>query len=200
MRSLLNGTMMLTLLAALASPAGAQQRRDTANALPTLGLERGRSSFETPALRLELVQASQTVAALRPNADLAFDFTPGDWLERRQGNGFYHLGDLNLRLRLGGEGAWQQYSTAAARKPVEALAVASPVLAGADLAATLPAGIPLRVRRYWEVVGGQLALRFELRNRSDRPVELGGVGIPLIFDNILEAAHAGPGARRELLL
>jgi len=165
---------VLALVLGLAVPGEAQQRRDSANAVPTLGLEQGLESYATPLLKLELVKASQTVAALRPTADQAFDFTPGDWLERRQGNGFYHLGDLNLRLRVGGAGAWQQYSTAAARQPVQPLTVSAPVLAGADLGPTLPVDIPLQVRRYWEVVDGQLALRFELRNRSAQAVELGG--------------------------
>ena len=183
------------LVLLVAAPAAAQQqRRDSANAVPTLGLEQGRVRLETPAFQLELVKASQTVAALRPKAD-TFDFTPGDWLEKRQGNGFHHLGDLNLRLRTGPDTAWRQFSTAAARKPVQALSVAAPALAAADLGPTLPADIPLQVRRYWEVVNGQLALRFELRNRSAQEVELGGVGIPMVFNNILEGrsldqAHA----------
>ena len=197
-RSLLAGTGLVTLIlvAGLALPARAQQqRRDSASAVPTLGLEQGRVTLESPALQVELVKASQTVAALRPKADQGFDFTPGDWLDRRQGNGFYHLGDLNLRLRAGTGTAWQQYSTAAARKPVRALPATAPLLAAADLAPTLPADIPLQVRRYWEVSDGQLALRFELRNRTSAAVELGGVAIPMVFNNILEGrsldqAHA----------
>jgi len=194
-RNLLRSTLVLVLGLGLALPGEAQQRRDSANAVPTLGLEQGLESYETPALKLELVKASQTVAALRPMVDQAFDFTPGDWLQRRQGNGCYHLGDLNLRLRVGGASAWQQYSTAAARQPVQPLTVSAPALAGADLGPSLPADIPLQVRRYWEVVDGQLALRFELRNRSEQPVELGGVAMPMVFNNILEGrsldeAHA----------
>lgn len=56
------------------------------------------------------------------------------------GDGFYHLGDLNLRLK-SGDGDWRDYSTAAARRPVEALPASAPVLAAADLAATLPEDI-----------------------------------------------------------
>jgi hypothetical protein len=170
------------------APAEAQanQRvRAERDTTPTLGLEQGRIRFETPDLAVELVRASQTVAALRPAGESAFDFTPGDWLERRAADGFYHLGDLNLRLRQG-VAEWREYSTAASRRPVEALAAEAPVLAAADLARTLPSDIPVAVRRTWEVRDGHLALRFELTNRSAVPVEIGSLGIPMVFNNILQ--------------
>ena len=185
----------LALGMATLPPAGGAQRGGRGREIvPTLRLEQGVTSLDSPEIELDLVRASQTVAALRPKVAGDFDFTPGDWLERRNGDGFYHLGDLNLRLR-SGSGDWQDYSTAAARRPVEALAASAPVLAAADLAATLPADIPLRVHRYWEVADGQLALRFELRNTSGGPVEIGSLGIPMVFNNILqgrslEEAHA----------
>ncbi|MGD8867077.1 MAG: DUF5695 domain-containing protein, partial [Gemmatimonadales bacterium] len=90
---------------------------------------------------------------------------------------------------------WQQYSTAATRTPVRPLTGSGPVLAAADLTPTFPPDVPLDVRRYWEVDDGHLTLRFELRNTTDQPVEIGALGIPLIFNNILtdrslEEAHA----------
>ncbi|HEX7051781.1 MAG TPA: DUF5695 domain-containing protein [Longimicrobiales bacterium] len=207
--------LALCALAAWPDAAAAQQggrvrgaRRDTT---PTLGLEAGVVAYRTPEFRLELVRASQTVAALRPVDSLQFDFTPGDWLERRASNGHYHLGDLNLRLRAVGSTEWHEYSTAAARHPIRpleapaaapvapagdvALPPADSVLAAADLAPTLPAAIPLRVHRYWEIRGGHLALRFEIRNESDTPIEVGALGIPMVFNNILtdrslDEAHA----------
>jgi hypothetical protein len=186
--------LVLSLFAA-SSPASSEQEGGRgAEIVPTLGLEQGTLRFEVPGFELALVRASQTAAALRPNGAHDFDFTPSDRLERRSGDGFYHLGDLNLRLK-SGDGDWQDYSTAAVRRPVEALPASTPVLAAADLAATLPADIPLEVRRFWELADGELALRFELSNTSDRPVEIGSLGIPLVFNNILdgrslEEAHA----------
>jgi hypothetical protein len=55
--------------------------------------------------------------------------------------------------------------------------------------------MPLRVERRWTDDGGTLALRFTLTNTSARPVEVGGLGFPLVFNNILadrslEEAHA----------
>ncbi len=192
-RSLFLGGLALSLVA---SPhaRGAQGRGRGPEIVPTLGLEQGVLGLDSPLIDLELVRASQTVATMKPKGAGGFDFTPGDWLERRNGDGYYHLGDLNLRLR-SGSGDWQDYSTAAARRPVEALTASAPVLAAADLAATLPADTPLQVHRFWEIADGQLALRFELRNTSDQAVEIGSLGIPMVFNNILqgrslEEAHA----------
>ena len=185
------------ILAAVPGPALAQGRGGPppADTVPTLGLDQGTIDLSTPHFDLSLVRASQTVAALRPKGAGGFDFTPADWLERRAANGFNHLGDLDLRLRTAGSTEWRSYATAAARKPVRALDASGDVLAAADLAPTLPSDIPLAVRRYWEMHDGHLALRFELENTSAAPVEIGALGIPMIFDNILsdrslDEAHA----------
>src|SRR5690349_7196471 len=66
----------------------------------TLGLEQGIISLKTPSFKLQLVRASETVAALQPASVPGFDFTPGDSLKVRSSNGMYHLGDINLRLRM----------------------------------------------------------------------------------------------------
>ena len=90
-------------------------------------LDQGIVTIDTPQFTLKLVRSSQTVAALQPKgpngSDAGFDFTPGDLLDQRSHGGYYHLGDLDLRLRASGSGPWQSYSTAWARKPVTALAV-----------------------------------------------------------------------------
>ena len=41
----------------------------------TLGIAEVYQKFNTPNFQLKLVKASQTVAALRPNEELSFDFT-----------------------------------------------------------------------------------------------------------------------------
>ncbi len=186
--------VLMLVLAGTSAVGGAQRGERGREVVPTLGLDLGTIELEVPAFDLELVRASQTVAGLRPRGAGEFDFAPRDWLDRRDGDGFFHLGDLNLRLRTPG-GDWREYSTAASRQPVEAIDVAAPVLAAADLAPTLPGDIPLQVRRYWETVEGELVLRFELRNASAGPVEIGSLGMPMVFNNILqgrslEEAHA----------
>jgi hypothetical protein len=80
--------------------------------------DQGLITLDTPQLTLKLVRSSQTVAALLPKGADGFDFTPGDRLVARSRDGYYHLGDLDLRLRVGSTGPWQSYSTARARKPV----------------------------------------------------------------------------------
>jgi hypothetical protein len=158
-------------------------------------LDAGIVSLESPDFTLKLVRSSQTVAALLPHGANGFDFTPGDLLVERSRDGYYHLGDLDLRLRTGGNATWTSYSTAFARKPVSALPVRDGVMAAADLAPTLPSDLPLRIVREWTVDDGKLVLRFRLTNTSGRVVEIGSLGIPMVFNNVmndrtLEQAHA----------
>jgi Family of unknown function (DUF5695) len=166
--------------------AYAQQQQPSPTPLPpTLGLEQGYLEFDTPDFKVKLVKASQTIAALQPKGADGFDFTPADRLERRAANGYHHLGDLTLRLRTGSSGPWQKYDTAEARKPVQALPAPAGVLAVSDLAATLPADIPVQITRSWLLENGRLVLRFDITNKSATPVEIGGMGVPMIFNNIL---------------
>ncbi|MXX35682.1 MAG: hypothetical protein F4Z50_13115, partial [Gemmatimonadetes bacterium] len=135
-----SAALLLALATGVAhNDAAAQERRRAADTIPTLGLELGVQTVNAGAMRLDLVSASQTVAALRPGAPIrgqdaaqaqgaqpsddatAFDFTPADWLERRAADGYFHLGDLTLRLRWAGSEGWRHYSTAAARQPVQPL-------------------------------------------------------------------------------
>lgn len=159
-------------------------------ALPSLAIGQ---AYSTPQLLLALRSDTQTLARLTPVADPAFDFVPGTRAVERRGNGYAHVGDLNLRLR-SAAGAWQDYSSSRARKPVRILP-AGRALAAADISASMGAGFPLTVERRWLNDQGALVLRFTLINRSVRPVEIGGLGLPMVFDNIitgrtLAQAHA----------
>ena len=152
---------------------------------PTLGIADVYQKFNTPSFQLKLVKASQTVAALRPIKDLKFDFTPGDRIEIRDKDGLYHLGDINLRIKEG-NADWKSYSTAAKRSAVKLLETSGNVLAAADLANTLPKDIPVTVKRFYEVDNDELVLRFEITNKTANNIEIGALGIPMIFNNILE--------------
>ena len=185
--------LLLAAVALTSHPAG-QERTQKPPAGPGPMLDAGVMTAAVPDFTVELVKSSQTIAALRPRGAEGFDFTPGDLLAARSHDGYYHLGDLDLRLRSGG-GAWKGYSTAAKRAPVAALASAGPVLASADLSPTLAPDIPLLVTRTWTAEGGRLRLRFSLQNRTEQPVEIGGLGIPMVFNNVLtgrslDQAHA----------
>jgi hypothetical protein len=185
------------LFCVLSLATSAQQPTPTPVPTPGPMLDQGIIHLEAPEVALDLVRSSQTVAALKPKFKDAgeFDFTPGDMLTQRSQDGYYHLGDLDLRLRTGSSGEWKGYSTAFARQPVTALPASAPMLAAADLAPTLPGDIPLQITRSWLVDAGKLVLRFTLKNKTDQPVEVGALGIAMIFNNVLnnrslDQAHA----------
>ncbi|MGB0010649.1 MAG: DUF5695 domain-containing protein [Candidatus Sulfotelmatobacter sp.] len=173
----------------------AQKHGATRSAAPGPMLNEGIADYDTSDFTLSLVRSSQTIAALKPKGGDGFDFTPGDLLSERSQNGYFHLGDITLRLRSGDSANWTNYSTATVRAPVQPLPASAHVLASADLAATLAAGIPLRIVRSWAVEEGKLVLRFALTNKSTKTVQIGALGIPMIFNNVLnnrslEQAHA----------
>jgi hypothetical protein len=134
---------------------------------------------------LKLVKASQTVAALSPKGANGFDFTPADRLDARASDRFNALGDITFRVSVGNAGTWQDYSTSAARRPVQALTATAPVLAAANLAPTLPAECPLDVTRRWLIERGRLVLRFDVTNKTGDPLRIGALGLPMIFNNML---------------
>ncbi len=164
---------------------------------PTPGpmLSQGTMEFDTPEFSFGLVRSSQTVAALKPKGGGGFDFTPGDILAERSQDGYYHLGDLDLRLRVGSSGEWKSYSTAAARRPVAPLPASAGALAAADLTPAFPEDLPLQITRIWALEEGKLVLRFTLKNKHRETVQIGALGIPMVFNNVLnnrtlEQAHA----------
>lgn len=162
-----------------------------------LGIEKGFIEAETSGFVVKFVKESQTLAALQPKGAGGFDFTPADRLASRKGNRLYHLGDLNLRVRPVESQVWKKYSSAAERVAVKPIPTAgkSNILAAADMGSTFAADMPLTVERYWETDNNDLVLRFKITNKTKEPLELGSVGIPMIFNNILDgknldAAHA----------
>ena len=143
-------------------------------------------SFDTADFTLKLVKSSQTIAALQPKGAGGFDFTPADKLEIRSIDGFNSVGDLTLRVRQQGSAGWQTFSTSAAKRPVEVLPASGSVLAAANLGPTLPADCPIQVIRRWVLDNGKLVLRFELKNTGAQRVEIGALGMPMIFNNMLK--------------
>lgn len=87
------------LLSCLMSNAGAQRGNDKKPPTPGPMLAQGVQDYDTPDFTLTLVRSSQTVAALKPKGANGFDFTPGDLLTERSQDGYFHLGDITLRLR-----------------------------------------------------------------------------------------------------
>src|ERR1700751_804041 len=86
-------------LAALLLSGALAQEPKKAPPKPGPMLADGIENFDTPEFQLSLVRSSQTVAALHPKQESQFDFTPGDRLTERSHDGYYHLGDIDIRLR-----------------------------------------------------------------------------------------------------
>ena len=127
---------------------------------------------------------TQTLVRLSPLSDPLFSFTPFEREPERRGNGYVHLGDLHLRIRLASD-AYRDYSSAKARASIIKLRTGPSELAAADITATMGPGIPLTVERRWLWEGDALVLRFLLRNSTKREVEITVLGMPMVFDNIL---------------
>src|SRR6476646_6929765 len=107
----------------LYAAAGAQEPKPKTPPTPGPMLQDDTIELHTPEFELVLVRSSQTAAALKPKSDPEFDFTPGDLLVARSQNGYFHLGDITLRLRADGSDEWKNYSTAQSRTPVKALTI-----------------------------------------------------------------------------
>ncbi len=152
------------------------------------------TALRTPAFRIALRTDTQTLARLSPAAEPGFDFVPGAREAERAADGYVHIGDIHLRVRTPG-GAWADYASAQHRKAIRRLPATGTTLAAANITASLGATSPLRLERRWIDDHGVLALRFTLTNTTTAPVEIGALGLPMVFDNIitdrsLEQAHA----------
>ena len=179
-----NFTKLLILALVFCSYALSQKPTETPSGHSTLGIEHGTIDLDTPNFKLKLVKASQTLAALEPKDAAGFDFTPSDRMAVRDRDGFYHLGDINFSLKMG-DGTWRKFSTALSRRPVQQLVADLPDMAKADLTPTLPEDCPLQIVRTWTIRDNRFALHFELINKTDKPVEIGHLGIPMVFNNII---------------
>jgi len=78
-----------------------QEQKPKAPPVPGPMLGEGTIDIHTADFDLTMVRSSQTVAALKPKVAPDFDFTPGDLLVERSQEGYFHLGDITLRLRAG---------------------------------------------------------------------------------------------------
>lgn len=149
----------------------------------SLDLDAGTRSFNVGDIQLEIANSSQTITRLSPIKDTGFDYTPGERLEYRDIDSCYHLGDINFRLKT--EKGWKEYSTAKQRKNVTPMPVRPHQLAMANLQPTLGSDLPIKVLLSWENIDGTLGLRFTFTNTSTELIEIGSLGIPMIFNNIL---------------
>ena len=151
------------------------------------------AEHRTKAFVVGLDRDTQTLRRLSPLSNPTFDFAPSNRAAERQGDGYVHLGDLHVRVRTGG-GEWRDFSSARTRAPVRVLPRDESTIAAADITATFGPNLPLSIERHWLQERDTLVLRFTLINTSSHAVEIGGLGLPMVFDNIitdrsLEQAH-----------
>ncbi|KAJ4987340.1 hypothetical protein SVAN01_07210 [Stagonosporopsis vannaccii] len=155
-----------------------------------LGLSNGYTTFDAGSLKGDIVKSSQTLASLNSTGN-EFDFLPSDRLAQLAFNGAHHLGDITLRYRTPGGGAWTSVDSASARKPVIALnGTGQNVIAAADLTPTLSSKLPLTITREWLQYEGDLAVRFNITNNGNVSVELGSLGLPVSINNIFTGRTA----------
>lgn len=152
------------------------------------------SEHRVGAFHVALRTDTQTLARLSPAGEPAFSFVPTAREPERAGDGYNHVGDLNLRVRAPG-GAWRDFASAHARRPIRVLPAGGATIAAADITASMGEGAPFKVERRWVNEAGRLALRFRITNSSSQSLEIGALGMPMVFDNIitdrtLDQAHA----------
>ncbi len=175
----------------LALPLHAQPETPTAKpSYPAIAT----TSFTVGKFELALRTDTQTLARLSPTDEAGFSFVPTAREAERAGDGYNHIGDLHVRLRAPG-GEWRDFSSAHRRAPIRPLPASGATLSVADITATMGAGVPLRVVRRWTDDGGTVGLTFALTNAGTTAVEIGALGMPMVFDNIitdrdLDQAHA----------
>lgn len=177
---------------ALAVTASAQTRLEN----DTLGISGGYTSYQTNSFLIGLVKESQTLASLVPSADPDFDFLlDKSYLALRAADGQYQLGDVILRYRASGKtDPWTTLDSASYRQKVTNISSSSPgVIASANLGPTLNAKCKpsIDVVRTWaRTTNGDLTLSFRLRNTRKIPIELGGLGFPMVSDSIFARRKA----------
>jgi hypothetical protein len=182
------GTLVAAVLTVIA-PASVAQPDGKPNVAPVVSGE-----YRVGDLRIALRADNQTLARLTPASDPAFSFVPGQRDAQPDGDGYNCIGDLNLRVRTPG-GAWRDFASAHARKPVRPLPATGRTIAAADITASMGQDTPFTVERRWVDEAGKLGLRFRITNRSGHPLEIGVLAMPMVFDNILterslDQAHA----------
>ncbi|MCX8474541.1 MAG: DUF5695 domain-containing protein [Sphingomonas sp.] len=188
-RRLARAALVLAVLSGASMPALMAQEQPKPVYAPISTSEHRVGAFHV-ALRTD----TQTLARLSPTGEPAFSFVPTAREPERAGDGYNHVGDLNLRVRNPG-GEWRDFASAHARRPIRVLPAGGATIAAADITASMGEGAPFKVERRWVNEAGRLALRFRITNSSSHSLEIGALGMPMVFDNVitdrtLDQAHA----------
>ncbi|HSJ67307.1 MAG TPA: DUF5695 domain-containing protein, partial [Anditalea sp.] len=151
--------------------------------------------IESEDIKLGILESTQTASSLNPKIDSTFDFLPSELLEIRSRDSLYHLGDVNLMYQMEGDTDWRKFSSAHNRASVKSSGDNTRKNHfGAILNTSRNHNSNLEIQRNWKVEGKNIILEFIIKNQSNKKVEIGYLGIPMIFDNVLhrknlEEAH-----------
>lgn len=119
------------------------------------------------------------------------DLTPDDASFERDAPGWSRLGDLTLRWRCGQE-PWRLARTAD-RQGAAAVLPRGDAIAAVDATPLCADPGPLRITRSWREERGALVLVIEVNNGGKEPVELGGVGVAIVFNTVFNVPVHPPG-------
>lgn len=161
--------------------------------------EAGVDKYNIDPFIFEMGNYSQLAMGLSPVANSSFDFTPSKRIKDRRISGMNYLGDINVQFRLLSDTSWTTYYSATQRLGNKVV-VSNQGNTLSKSILVLPKTINdfIQITRTWEKVkdgkGDALVLKFTIENKTNSKIELGGLGFPLIFNNILqgqslEAAH-----------
>lgn len=189
----MNSHQIITLLATTISLSSSVQAQDLWKDLhkkeKVIDLTKGSNYLRFSDYKVGFLTSTQTVSYFRPFSDTAYDYTPSNRLEQRASKGMNQLGDINLQWKLVSSPTWNTYASAQQR-----LGLSHPILSETEISAqlNLPASLQknLRIERQWKKVSvngkSALLLQFVISNIGSQAIEIGALGFPMIFDNILQ--------------
>nr|POE53455.1 hypothetical protein CFP56_28677 [Quercus suber] len=147
---------------------------------------KGYYNITTSAFTLELDVANQVATRLIALAGDNAGSDPFNFLlptNERTDDGYYFLGDLQLRLRKQNIATWTDLSSHNARKSVRITPGRYNVLTSADFTAFMGSNLPITVNRTWSKDEDSIVMTFNITNTGKDIIEMGGVGIPLPYND-----------------
>ncbi|KAI5357493.1 hypothetical protein Slin15195_G038540 [Septoria linicola] len=159
---------------------------------------KGTYTIDTNGFTLQLDTANQVATALTSKAGPNAGNEPFNFLLSTNGrtdDGYYALGDIQIRMRPQNTNTWIDLASHNARKPVTVTPGPggnNGVLTSADITASLGSNLPITVNRTWSRDQDSIVMTFNITNVGNTALQMGGVGIPMPYnDNWVGKDQAG---------